>query len=102
MCKVKKGFYTIGALRTNRILYPKGIRSKASEIAQTLKPSDTSLVTVGGREFYIWRYEGKLNGITNTASLTYYIPTMEHLLEFSWHHSSTDIPIGRFLQDSTI
>ena len=72
LCKVKKGFYTIGALRTNRILYPKGIRSKASEIAQTLKPSDTSLVTVGGREFYIWRYEGKLNGITNAVVLLSY------------------------------
>ena len=69
---IKKGFYTIGALRTNRILYPKGIRSKASEIAQTLKPSDTSLVTVGGREFYIWRYEGKLNGITNAVVLLSY------------------------------
>lgn len=51
---------------------PKGIRSKASEIAQTLKPSDTSLVTVGGREFYIWRYEGKLNGITNAVVLLSY------------------------------
>ena len=69
---IKKGFYTIGALRTNRILYSKGIRSKTSEIAQTIKPSDTSLVTVGGREFYIWRYEGKLNGITNAVVLLSY------------------------------
>ena len=69
---LKKGFYTIGALRTNRILYPDGIRSKASEIAKTLKPSDTSLVTVGGREFYIWRYEGHLNGITNAVVLLSY------------------------------
>lgn len=69
---IKKGFYTIGALRTNRILYPKGIRCKATEIAQTLKPSDTNLVTVGGRKFYIWRYEGKLNGITNAVVLLSY------------------------------
>lgn len=69
---LKKGFYTIGALRTNRILYPDGIRSKASEIAKTLKPSDTSLVTVGSREFYIWRYEGSLNGITNAVVLLSY------------------------------
>lgn len=37
-----------------------------------LKPSDTNLVTVGGREFYIWRYEGKLNGITNAVVLLSY------------------------------
>ena len=29
-------------------------------------------MTVGGREFYIWRYEGKLNGITNAVVLLSY------------------------------
>ena len=31
-----------------------------------------SLVTVGGREFYVYRYEGKLNGISNAAVIFSY------------------------------
>lgn len=59
---IRKGFYTIGALKTNRIIYPCGIRRKVSGFVLHLKKtdSDVSLVTVGGREFYVYRYEGKL------------------------------------------
>ena len=91
---IKKGFYTIGALRTNRILYPKEIRSKASEIAQTLKPSDTSLVTVGGREFYIWRYEGKLNGITNAVVLLSYSKNAFGQKQALWMFISTNVDLS--------
>ena len=71
---IRKGFYTIGALKTNRILYPCGIRRKASEFALHLRKTDpdVSLVTVGGREFYVYRYEGKLNDIPNAAVLLSY------------------------------
>lgn len=34
---IQKGFYTIGALKTNRIIYPCRIRQKASEFALHLK-----------------------------------------------------------------
>lgn len=59
---IRKGFYTIGALKTNRIIYPCGIRRKVSGFVLHLKKtdSDVSLVTVGGREIYVYRYEGKL------------------------------------------
>ena len=59
---IRKGFYTIGALKTNRIIYPCGIRRKVSGFVLHLKKtdSDVSLVIVGGREFYVYRYEGKL------------------------------------------
>ena len=71
---IRKGFYTIGALRTNRILYPCGIRQKASEFALYLRKtdSDVSLVTVDGRKFYVYRYEGELNGIPNAAVILSY------------------------------
>lgn len=29
-------------------------------------------MTVGGREFYVYRYEGKLNGISNAAVIFSY------------------------------
>ena len=57
--------------------------------------------TISGKSLFV-AYTYFVSAPRDTASLTYYIPTMERLLEFSWHHSSTDIPIGRFLQDSTI
>lgn len=71
---IQKGFYTIGALKTNRIIYPCGIHQKVSEFALRLKKEDpqVSLVTVGNRRFYVYRYEGELNGIPNAAVIISY------------------------------
>lgn len=71
---IQKGFYTAGALKTNRILYPCGIRQKASAFALHLRKTDpgVSLVTVGSREFYVYRYEGELNDIPNAAVILSY------------------------------
>ena len=71
---IQKGFYTIEALKTNRIIYPCGIRQKASEFAFHLRRSDpkVNLVTVGDREFYVYRYEGELNDIPNAAVIFSY------------------------------
>lgn len=71
---IQKGFYTVGALKTNRIIYPCGIRQKVSEFALHLRKEDpnVSLVTVGGREFYVYRYEGELNDIPNAVVILSY------------------------------
>lgn len=71
---IRKGFYTVGALKTNRILYPCGIRQKASAFALHLQKTDqgVSLVTVGSRKFYVYRYEGELNDIPNAAVILSY------------------------------
>lgn len=71
---IRKGFYTIGALKTNRVIYPCGIRQKVSELALQLRKKDraVSLVTVGGREFYMYRYEGELNDIPNAVVIISY------------------------------
>ena len=68
---IKKGFYTIGALKTNRVLYPCGIKQKVSEFALHLRKTDAAvgLVTVGSRSYYVYRYEGNLNGIENAVVL---------------------------------
>lgn len=73
-CFAKKGFYTIGALKTNRILYPCGIRQKASAFALHVRKTDPniSLVTVDKRQFYVYRYEGNLNDVPNTVVLLSY------------------------------
>lgn len=71
---IKKGFYTIGALRTNRVIYPCGIHQKVREFARHIRKGDAkvNLVTVGSREFYVYRYEGGLNGIPNAVVIISY------------------------------
>ena len=71
---VQKGFHTIGALKTNRLLYPSGIKKKLSEMAAELSTTHNGfdLVTVKNRKYYVCRYEGNLNGIENAVVLLSY------------------------------
>ena len=52
---IQKGFYTVGALKTNCVIYPCGIRKKLCEFASYLRKTDASvrLVTVRGRAYYV-------------------------------------------------
>ncbi len=70
----EKGFHTIGALKTNRMLYPFGIKKKLSEFAALLSVThlDFNFVTVKVQNYYVYRYEGKLNGIENAVVLLSY------------------------------
>ena len=68
-----KGFHTIGGLKTNRIIYPKGIRISISNFAaHHLSKTDFDLVTVGKKRFWVYRYEGNLNDIDNAVVLITY------------------------------
>ena len=69
-----KGFHTIGALKTNRMLYLFGIKKKLSEFATLLSEThyDFNLVTVKNQNYYVYRYEGKLNGVENAVVLLNY------------------------------
>ena len=93
---IKKGFYTIGALRTNRILYPCGIKQKVSEFALHLRKTDAgvSLVTVGSRSYYVYRYEGSLNGIENAVVLISYPKDAFHVPKTLRAFISTDVSLS--------
>lgn len=93
---IKKGFYTIGALKTNRILYPYGIKQKNSGFALHLRKSDAdvSLVIVGSRSYYVYRYEGSLNGIDNTIVLISYPKDAFHVPKALRAFISTDASLG--------
>lgn len=71
---LRKGFYTVAALKTNRVIYPCGIKQKISEFALHLRKTDAAVrpVTVGSREYYVYRYEGSLNGLENAVVLLSY------------------------------
>lgn len=52
---ISKGFHTISGLKTNRILYPCGIRVQLSKYAQALRKEDIGVhkVTVGKRKYCV-------------------------------------------------
>lgn len=60
---LSKGIHTIGALKSNRIIYPCGIRQQLKDFSQYVTKADTNLVTVGNQTYHIYRYEGNLNQI---------------------------------------
>ncbi len=93
---IKKGFYAIGALKTNRVLYPCGIKQKASEFALHLRKTDAavSLVTVGSRSYYVYRYEGSLNGIGNAVVLLTYPKDAFHVQKALRAFISTDVSLS--------
>jgi hypothetical protein len=63
-----RGFFYIGALKNNRIIYPGGNRINISEfVLEVLVKDSFNLVTVNGKEYYTYRYEGKLNDIKSAA-----------------------------------
>ena len=70
----QKGFHTIGALKTNRLLYPSGMKKKLSELAAELSVTHNGfdLVTVNKRKYYVYQYEENLNGIENAVVLLSY------------------------------
>ena len=62
----EKGFQTVGALKTNRVIYPYEIKQHISEFALTLcaeYPDAADLVTVGGQKYYAYRVTVPLNGL---------------------------------------
>ena len=58
---VQKGFHTIGALKTNRLLYPSGMKKKLSELAAELSVTEKGfdLVTVKNRKYYVYRWPNR-------------------------------------------
>lgn len=70
----QKGFHTIGALRTNRIIYPNQIRQQAKQFAPGICKEDPNvdLVTVGKRNYYVYRYLGRTNALDAAVVLLCY------------------------------
>ncbi len=59
------GFQYIGALKSNRKIFPRGHKKdgiKISDFIKTLKQHELDLVTVGGKTYYTYTYLGKING----------------------------------------
>jgi hypothetical protein len=60
-----RGYHFIGAIKTNRLIFPRGFRKKGIKIgkyARLLKQSDFDFVTVGCHSYHVCAYLGKING----------------------------------------
>jgi hypothetical protein len=70
----KAGYTYIGAIKTNRVLYPKNYRQSIpiSFLAKDLSKDQFDLVTVKKSKYYVYRYVGKINGFKNVVILLCY------------------------------
>ena len=60
-----RGYHYIGAIKSNRVIYPKGYKREGIQIgafAKTLKLNQLDLVTVGNERYYMYTYLGRING----------------------------------------
>ncbi|MGW8428356.1 hypothetical protein ACWGJQ_23295 [Peribacillus simplex] len=88
---LSKGIHVIGALKTNRILYPQGIGLQAKEFATHIQEDETDLVTVVNESHPIYRYEGALNDLNHGIVMMCW--NEEHPMEpmrFLKHRYGTD------------
>jgi len=67
-----KNYVVIGALKTNRIIYIDGEPVPISEFAGNTSIDEFRLVTANSQKYWIYRYGGNLNGITNVTVLMSY------------------------------
>lgn len=63
------GCHSIGRIKSNRIIYPSGIKINVSKFSKYINANETSLVTASNNKYYVYRYEGKLNDIENAVVL---------------------------------
>lgn len=72
---VKAGYSYIGALKTNRVIYPeehKRLGIKLHKLATTLNIEDFDLVTVKDNDYYIYSYVGNLKDRKNVTIILSY------------------------------
>lgn len=71
----KSGYSYIGALKTNRVIFPKGNKKlgiKLHQFAKSLNIEDFDLVTVKGKQYYIYNYIGNLKDRKNISIVLSY------------------------------
>lgn len=72
---IKSSFSYIGALKTNRVIFPEGherLGIKVHKFAESLDISDFNLVTVKDKQYYIYTYHGNLKDRKNVSIVISY------------------------------
>lgn len=66
---LKRGYHTIGRIKSNRVIYPFGIKTSVKRFSVHICKNETCPVTVGDNKYYVYRYEGKINDLKNAVIL---------------------------------
>lgn len=66
---LRKGYHTIGRIKSNRVIYPGGIKTNIKEFSSFVRKNETCPVTAGDHTYYVYRYEGKINDLQNAVIL---------------------------------
>lgn len=69
---LKKGYHFIGAIKSNRIIAPKGIKLQLSKFAEYLDPNTLDVVTIKGKDYRVYIYEGPVAKIENALVIISY------------------------------
>jgi SRSO17 transposase len=67
-----KGYHLIGAVKSNRKIAPLGISLQLSEFEKYIDPNTLDLVTVKGKDYRIYTYEGTVAKFPNAKVLVCY------------------------------
>ncbi|SDK95147.1 hypothetical protein SAMN05216497_10328 [Clostridium cochlearium] len=66
---LSENYHLIGGVRSNRNFYPDANKIKISEFATNLDPNSLDSVTVRGKEYKVYRYQGKVAQTNNMVLL---------------------------------
>ena len=66
---LSKGYHTIGRIKSNRVIYPGGIKTNVKKFSTFIRRNETCPVTAGDNTYYVYRYEGKINDLENAVIL---------------------------------
>ena len=64
-----KGYETVCALKTNRVVYPAGHRIQIKEFSKLVEENECCLVTANSKNYHIYKLETHLTGIENSTVL---------------------------------
>jgi len=90
---LSKGYHVIGCVKSNKTISPYGVKVKVCEFIKYIEPSTLDLVTVEGKEYRVYRYEGKVGTFDNAVLLISY-EVKEDGFETPVCILSTDIELG--------
>ncbi|SHK07670.1 Transposase DDE domain-containing protein [Caminicella sporogenes DSM 14501] len=69
---LSKGYHLIGAIKSNRKIAPKGIKLQLSQFEKYINPDALDVVTIKGKNYKVYTYEGSVAKIENAIVLICY------------------------------
>jgi hypothetical protein len=69
---LSKDYHTIRRIKSNRVIYPGGIKTNTKDFSTHVSKDETCSVTVGNNTYYVYSYEGKINDLDNAVILMWW------------------------------